>query len=193
MIATIANLTSSTLAIRKPYASLAATGQSGASKSIPGVQFADVIGNPELLDLLKATSISITFAADPADNAATSVIDVEVEIRSRIAGATVGAGLAVALDSSGHAIPADSTDGTKRAIGVSVAGAASTALCTFVRSGIAAGVLTAATPGAIYYLGTAGALTTTAPVTAGHLDQVIGYANSATDLYVQLDNGQIHA
>lgn len=189
MIATITNLTTGPVNIRKPFAALAASG----SKTISGVQFTDVISNVELVDLLSHSTISITFAADPADKAALSVIDIETEITSRIASAIVAAGLAVTMDSAGKVLPADSTDGTKRALGVSVAGAASTALCTFVTRGIAAGVLTAATPGTIYYLGAAGALTTTAPVTAGHLDQVIGYANSATDLYVQLDNGQIHA
>jgi hypothetical protein len=175
--------------IRKPYAALAANG----TKAISGVQFADVVNNPELLDLVGNATISVAFAADPADKAVLSVLDVSTEISSRVAAVTIGAGLAVYLDSTGKVAVADSTDGTKRAIGVSVAGAASAARCTFVTRGVAAGVLTSATPGTPYYLSTAGGLTTTAPVASGHLDQIIGYANSATDLYVQLDNGTIHA
>ena len=133
MIATITNLTTGLVSIRKPFAALAASG----TKTIAGVQFTDIITNPELLDLLSHSTISITFAADPADNAAISVIQVASELAARTAASTIGAGLAVAMDGTGKAIPADSTDGTKRAIGVSVAGAANGALCTFVKDGIA--------------------------------------------------------
>jgi hypothetical protein len=192
MIATITNLTTGPINIRNPAAALAATGQSGSSKAIAGLQYNEVIENPELLNLLSHASISVVFSVDPADNAALSFINTESVISARIAAVTVAAGLCVYLTATGQLGLADSTDGTKRAIGISVAGAASTALCTFVKSGIAKGVLTAATPGTPYYLNTAGTLTTTFPVTAGHLDQLVGYANSATDLYVQLDNGQIH-
>jgi hypothetical protein len=83
---------------------------------------------------------------------------------------------------------ASALDETAPAVGVSVAGAEEDDPVVIVTSGPAAGVLTAATPDATYYLGTDGTLSATAPDTAGQLIQVIGYAMTATDLFVQPSN-----
>lgn len=46
--------------------------------------------------------------------------------------------------------------------------------------------LSGLTPGATYFLGNTGAVTTSAPTTAGHILQKVGVAKSATELAVIL-------
>lgn len=83
-------------------------------------------------------------------------------------------------------VKANATDDTLPPVGVSVAGAASAAACDYVKVGPAA-VLTAATPGAKYWLsGTAGVLSATKPSTIGNALWLMGIAKSATVLEVQI-------
>ena len=83
-------------------------------------------------------------------------------------------------------VKANATDDTLPPIGVSVAGAASAAACTYVKQGPAA-VLSAATPGAKYWLSTtAGVLSTTKPSGSGNALWLMGIAKSATVLEVNM-------
>lgn len=107
------------------------------------------------------------------------------------AGATITAGRAVTFNSSGNIIHGDATTPTT-CIGISVAGAANAAPCNYLQLGIAAGVLSGATPGTRYYLGTTGVLTTTRNTTSGQSQIQIGVAASATDLLVQLHDRGIN-
>lgn len=89
-------------------------------------------------------------------------------------------------------ILADNTDATKPPIGVSVLGATSGSQCAAVHWGVAKGVLTSATAGTRYYLSTTGDLTTTKPSVSTRAIVVMGYALTATDLFVQIsDQGTV--
>lgn len=123
-------------------------------------------------------------AASSADSATTAAANTGPTTKTLTAAAT----LAVKSCVTAKGEVASATDGTKPAIGVTVLGAASAAPAIVVTQGSAAGALAAATPGAIYYLATDGTLTTTPPAAAGNLVQVIGYAESATSLFVQISN-----
>lgn len=77
-------------------------------------------------------------------------------------------------------------DAKSRLIGIvrSGAGAAPQSI-EVVSHGLALGVLTGATPGAVYYLGATGGISTSPPG-AGNRVIVVGYAWSDTDLYVRM-------
>lgn len=77
---------------------------------------------------------------------------------------------------------ADCSSSGKQAHGFVLAACAPGATATvYLPSQINSG-LTALTPAAQYWLGTAGAVTVTPPNTAGYLSQVVGVANGATSL-----------
>ncbi len=105
--------------------------------------------------------------------------------------ASVAAAKCVTTNSSGLGIVADATTPTT-CLGVTVAGAAGSGNLRFVRDGIATGVLSGATIGTRYYLGTAGALTTTRNTTSAQAQIQIGIAVSATDLLVQISDRGIN-
>ena len=78
-------------------------------------------------------------------------------------------------------------------LGIAAAAAEANAAAKIITSGIAAGVLTSATAGTAYYLGTSGGLTTdpAAGIASGSRFIFIGIAMNATDLWVQVrDFGQ---
>ena len=78
-------------------------------------------------------------------------------------------------------------------VGIAAAAAEASAAAKIITSGIAAGVLTSATAGTAYYLGTSGGLTTdpAAGIASGSRFIFIGIAMNATDLWVQIrDFGQ---
>jgi hypothetical protein len=88
-------------------------------------------------------------------------------------------------DSSGAKVrKADASGGVaKMGVGFVLSSVTSPANATVYKEGTITG-LSSLTIGARYYLSgsTAGAITTTAPTTAGHIVQYIGYAISATEL-----------
>jgi hypothetical protein len=99
------------------------------------------------------------------------------------AGETVAAAKAVTV----LGVKANATGDTLPPIGVTVAGAASGDPMQITGAGIAPGVLSSATPGAKYWLGTtAGAITATKPSASGNALWLLGVATSATDLLVKL-------
>ncbi len=89
---------------------------------------------------------------------------------------------------------ANATDGTKPAMGFVTASFASAATATVFFPGQIVTGLTGLTVGAPVFLSaTAGAVTNTAPVTAGNLVQQVGYALSATSIVFQPLGGTIRA
>lgn len=109
------------------------------------------------------------------------------------AGATVTVGNAVYIDSNGNvqnaiANVAVSSEGVGIVVGVPQAGQTTAALnerVTYVVFGLVGG-FASLTPGVIYYIDptTAGAITATAPTGANKWAKTIGYAKSATELFV---------
>jgi hypothetical protein len=103
-----------------------------------------------------------------------------------VAGEALAAGDFVYFNGSGQVMKADADTIAKAAQGyviVSVSAAAN-ATVYFDDSNTA---LSSLTPGAIYYLSaTAGTVSTTAPTTAGHIVQEVGFASSATNLRVSI-------
>lgn len=83
---------------------------------------------------------------------------------------------------------ADNTDATKPPVGIVVAGVAANSVATVVTAGRAAGVLSGATPGTRYYLSSTGDLTVTKPVTSTRALVVMGYAETATSLFVAISD-----
>lgn len=84
-----------------------------------------------------------------------------------------------------NARPADNTAVGSEANGYAPSAIASGASGTvYLGEGLISG-LSALSVGAPYFLGTAGAVTTTAPSTAGNLIQPVGKAVSATEFYIQ--------
>jgi len=83
-----------------------------------------------------------------------------------------------------QAIP--TTDARSRVVGVNLTTAAGADVSVnWVAHGVAPGVLTGATPGAPYYLANAGGLSTST-ASGGNRNVLIGYAKSATDLWVRI-------
>ena len=102
------------------------------------------------------------------------------------AGEALVAGDFVYITAGGTVMKADATTFAKRAMGYVIAAVANvgTATVFFDESNSA---LSGLTPGTKYFLSaTAGAVTATAPVTAGQFVQGLGIATSATSLHVNL-------
>lgn len=102
----------------------------------------------------------------------------------------ISAGAIVNLYTNSGATNARNADsgtanGGKKAAGFALAGAASGASVSVYRSGMNT-ALTGLSPGADYYLSTAGGVTTTPTTTSGTTSQYIGTAISATVLDVQV-------
>jgi hypothetical protein len=98
------------------------------------------------------------------------------------AGEALVAGNFVYLDATGKAFKADNTSLSKAAQGFVTSAAAINTTVSVYTSGVNT-ALTGVTPGAVYYLGTTGALTATAPsFVVGAIHQVLGYGKSATEL-----------
>lgn len=76
-------------------------------------------------------------------------------------------------------------DADSRIIGVALAAALADATTAVVKKGIAAGVLTGATPGTAYYLADGGGLSATPP-SSGKRFILVGYAVNATDLELRI-------
>jgi hypothetical protein len=99
---------------------------------------------------------------------------------------TAGATLAALRAVTATGQLANATNNTLPPVGVTVAGAANGAPCRLVTHGPAA-VLSAATPGTMYWLAAAaGTFTTTKPAVSGNALWLLGIAISATVLQVQL-------
>ena len=100
----------------------------------------------------------------------------------------VSAGQPVYFTATGNRIAAcDGTDVKAKVIGVTrTAQAVIGSFASVVFNGPCPGVLTGATPGATYYLASAGGLSTSPPGSGNHLIQV-GYAINATDLFVMIN------
>ena len=97
------------------------------------------------------------------------------------AGEALSAGAMVSFTASGVVL-ADNTDTAKIAQGFVLEAVASGGSATVYTSGVNS-ALTGLIPGAVYFLGTNGTVTTTAPVFAvGTVCQSLGYAQSATEL-----------
>lgn len=80
---------------------------------------------------------------------------------------------------------ADSSNG-REAHGFVLASVSSSATGTAYRTGVNTG-RTSLTPGTIYYLSTAGGVTTTAPTASGSIVQPLGVAESATAINFEYD------
>ena len=78
------------------------------------------------------------------------------------------------------------TDAKSFAVGIANAAAIALASADITFEGIATGVLTAATAGAVYWLAPTGGLSTTVPGGGGNRLLVMGTAKNATDLYVMV-------
>lgn len=105
---------------------------------------------------------------------------------SLVAGETLAAGDLIYVDAAGQAFKADADSSAKAAVGFVLAGVTAAASGTvYFGSGIIPG-LTGLTAGSLYYLSsTAGGVTTTAPTGTGKIQQPIGRALSATQLYFE--------
>lgn len=106
-------------------------------------------------------------------------------------GVTITAGDAVGLDSNGQVVQADKTTGPVKAMGFAVFNdnfnaaprvgvAALTVYCSISRVGVMSGQ-TGLTIGGQIYLSTAGGTSQTPAATNGDIDQLLGFAISATD------------
>lgn len=101
-------------------------------------------------------------------------------LRRGIAGTTIAAGEIVCLQSDGYWDPADGTTNAQLAVAVSIQAAVAGDAIDLVTYGPVVS-LAGATPGTLVYVGTGGE-----PVaTAATKSTIIGYAESATVLYVQ--------
>lgn len=78
---------------------------------------------------------------------------------------------------------ADNTAAGKEANGAALSSISNAATGTVYLPGVTVTGLSSLTPGAYYWLDTAGGVTTTAPTTANNISQIVGYAESATSLY----------
>lgn len=110
-----------------------------------------------------------------------------------VAGEALAAGDMVYITSGGVVMKADATAIGKAARGYVLTAVSNGANATvyFDESNSA---VTGLTPGATYYLSaTAGALTTTPPTTSGQIVQEIGFATSATNLHVNIQEPVIRA
>lgn len=119
---------------------------------------------------------------------------------------TVSPGMVVYIKSNGHVdlAKADS-GGTAQGFGLAQASILTTAsgviqyrgnlVLTTSQWDTVAGTSGGLTPGTLYYLSdaTAGKITSTAPSTSGHIDQLIGEALSATELVLKIGLGTAHA
>ena len=104
---------------------------------------------------------------------------------------TAGAGgitinKAVYISANDTVLHADSAAlSTSRSIGVAIETIAATSAVKVAQFGALTGSLTAATAGSPVYVGTAGALTQTAPTASGSVVFQVGIAKNATDLEIQ--------
>lgn len=99
---------------------------------------------------------------------------------------TISAGNLVSLvNASGvlHCRKADNVAVGKEALGFSIAGITNGAPGVVWMPGNILTGLSSLTPGAYYWLSTAGAITVTAPTTAGNVSQCVGWAVSTTSLF----------
>lgn len=81
----------------------------------------------------------------------------------------------------------DSTNATKReVVGVANANVSDTAPGLIVHKGLIAGALSGATPGAKYFMGTTGQPVLVGGLASGAHTIMLGYARTATDLFVQI-------
>lgn len=110
--------------------------------------------------------------------------------------ATAAAALAAASPlvsfQSGGAASATNVDATHQVDGYVLSDVASSATARVFTSGVISG-LSGLTPGARYFLGTGGALTTTAPTAAGTWIQEVGVAADATHLVFAPKAGTLNA
>lgn len=109
------------------------------------------------------------------------------------AGEALSAGDMVYFNGTGQVLKADATSITKAARGyvISAVSNAATATVYFDDSNTGLSGLTA---GSTYYLSaTPGAVTTTAPTTSGQIVQEVGFATSATNLRVNIQEPIIRA
>jgi hypothetical protein len=98
----------------------------------------------------------------------------------KTAGEAIAAGALVQVTATGTVVNADAAT-HRAAVGFVLSAIANAATGTVYYSGQITG-LSGLTPGARYFVGAAGAITTTAPTAAGSIWQPIGRATSATAL-----------
>ncbi len=103
------------------------------------------------------------------------------------AAGAVTKGDAVYVSASSSVSTGDSTDTAKRnAIGVADANIADTASGLIVHAGVVTGVLSGATPGAKYFMGTTGQPVLAGGLASGAHTIMVGIAKTSTDLFVQM-------
>ena len=103
------------------------------------------------------------------------------------AGAAIGAGKAVRFSGANTVVEAaNSSLSNAKIIGVaeSAANNAGDPILITLEGGTAEGVLVGATPNETYYLSSTGGFTTTPPTGSGDVVMQVGYAATATDLFL---------
>lgn len=109
------------------------------------------------------------------------------------AGEALSAGDMVYFNGTGQVLKADATSITKAARGYVISAVSNGASATVYFDDSNTG-LSGLTAGSTYYLSaTPGASTTTAPTTSGHIVQEVGFATSATNLRVNIQEPIIRA
>ena len=108
-------------------------------------------------------------------------------VNSLVAGEQINAGQAVYVSSAGRVSKADrGADASSWVVGIaSTSAMMAGGAVQVVRDGVVTGILSGATAGTPYYLGTSGALSASLPAGAGRLIMV-GVALNSTDLFVQI-------
>jgi hypothetical protein len=122
-----------------------------------------------------------------------SASSVEITYTAGTGGITIGD--AVYISGADTVLPANADiEGTSSVIGFAKTTEAATNPVVVVTKGIVPGVLTGATPGAVYYLDiTNGQITTTVPTGSADVVLEVGYAKNATDLHVEIKGLDIRA
>jgi hypothetical protein len=106
---------------------------------------------------------------------------VDVTVMTKAGGTTINNGDVVAIDSSGEAIQAsNAAASTANVVGICVDVTSNTV--SVIQTGVSTDVTTVA--GSRYFLGTGGAVTTTAPTGSGEVVYQIGFGDVDTNLVI---------
>lgn len=102
---------------------------------------------------------------------------------------TTTAGDVVTCNVSGEAVISDATNGVQRVVGIVTSGASGGGTSTITTSGKVSG-LSGLSAGSRYYLGTAGGITTSPPGGSGDYHIELGFALSATEFLLRVQQGE---
>lgn len=139
------------------------------------------------LSMSSAKIVDLQDPTAPQDAATKAYVDAQAElVVSKTAGEAIAVGDVLVLNSSGEVVKADiSTSALSKVIGLATSAAASGASVS-VRLGGMMSALSGLTAGSRYFLAAGGTLSTSSPTTSGEYIVQVGYAASATELVVSL-------